>query len=268
MKWEEYVNTPSSTLKKEYNFKKDLKDMHSLLKLITITIFITSTIFAITNKDFTNNQNCDQIIEKNFLTICYDYELKAPKAVSYTLRGDQVNEVNIEERPYFKIEPTIAKEYRAAYTDYTHSGYDRGHLAPDAAFDWSQESLEETYSLANIIPQARKVNRYTWTKAERYARYVAVQRGIVNIINVVKYSNTPERIGDNKIAVPSGYYKILYSNDQSYTKCLYYKNDNNITTSEDRLTNHQVDCSELLPGGSVEDFAFLIPILMMLNNTF
>lgn len=236
-----------------------------LLKLIIVILFITNSTLAITNKDFINNQNCDQIIEKNFITICYDYTLKAPKAVTYTLRGDQVNALNIEERPYFKIERTIASEYRASYSDWTHSGWDRGHLAPDAAFDWSKESLEEVYTLANIIPQARKVNRYTWTKAERYARFVAVQRGIVNVINVVKYAKTPLRIGSHGISVPSGYYKVLYSDDQNYTRCLYYENDNNITTQDDRLTDHQIDCNELLPTAPVTDFSFLIPVLMVLD---
>lgn len=102
--------------------------MKNLKKVIILTLLLSNFIFAITANDFINNTDCDQIIEKNFLTICYDYNLKAPKAVGYTLRGDQVNELNIEERPYFKIEPTIAKEYRASYSDYTHSGYDRGHL--------------------------------------------------------------------------------------------------------------------------------------------
>jgi len=103
------------------------------------------------------------------------------------------------------------------------------------------------------------------TKAERYARFVAVQRGQVNVINVVKYSDTPERIGANQIAVPYGYYKVLYSDDQNYTKCFFYANDNNITTQDDRLTNHQVDCSELLPSKPITGFAFLIPILMLMN---
>lgn len=239
--------------------------MKTILKLITITALMTNSIFAITANDFINTTDCDQIITKNYLEICYDYNLKAPTAVSYTLRGDQINLLNIEERPNFKIERTIASEYRASYSDYTHSGYDRGHLAPDAAFDWSEESLSETYSLANIIPQARKVNRYTWTKAERYARFVAVQRDIINVVNVVKYDNNPQRIGSHGIAVPSGYYKVLYSDDQNYTKCLYYVNNNNITTQDDRLTNHQVDCSELVPAAPVTDFAFLIPVLMMMN---
>jgi len=228
-------------------------------------MFLAHSLFAITANDFINNKDCDQIIEKNYITICYDYSLKAPTAVSYALDGSLVNELNIEKRPYFKIERTIEREYRASYSDYTHSGYDRGHLAPDAAFDWSEESLDEVYTLSNIIPQARKVNRYTWTKAERYARFVAVQRGQINVINVVKYSNAPLRIGSHDIAVPSGYYKVLYSDDQNYTRCLYYDNDNNITTKDDRLRNHDVDCSDLLLVPPVTDFAFLIPVLMMLK---
>jgi endonuclease G len=239
--------------------------MKIILKITIITALMASSLFAITAKDFINATDCDQIIQKNFLSICYDYNLKAAKAVSYALHGDQVNELNIEERPYFKIEPTIEREYRASYDDYTHSGYDRGHLAPDAAFDWSEESLKETYSLANIIPQARKVNRYTWTKAERYARFVAVQRGLVNVINVVKYSDVPLRIGSHGIAVPNGYYKVLYSDDQNFTKCLYYENDNNIITGDDRLRQHEVSCNELIDNTPTTDFSFLIPILMILN---
>jgi len=65
----------------------------------------------------------------------------------------------------------------------------------------------------------------------------------VNIINVVKYPDTPERIGDHGIAVPEGYYKVLYNKDQNFTRCLYYENDNNITTSEDNLGDHVVDCN-------------------------
>lgn len=233
------------------------------IKIFILALLLTKSLLAISSQDFINSSDCNQIVDKTFITICYDYDLKAPKAVSYTLQGDLVNEVNIEKRPYFKVEKTIDPNYRASYSDYTKSGYDRGHLAPDASFDWSQESLDAVYTLANIIPQARKVNRYTWTKAERYARFIAVSLGEVNVINVVKYASNPPRIGKHGIAVPSGYYKVLYSTDQTYTKCLYYANDNNITTSEDRLRSHEIDCNELVP--VKKDYSFLIPILMMMS---
>ena len=238
--------------------------MKFFIKFIPIVLLSISSLFAISANQFVNDNDCNQTIDKEFLSICYDYNLKAAKAVSYTLQGDLVNELNIAKRPSFKVERSVSRSVRASNSDYTGSGYDKGHLANDAEFDWSQESLNATYTLANIIPQARKVNRYTWTKAERYARFVAVQLGQVNIVNIVKYSNNPERIGKHGIAVPSGYYKVLYSTDQSYTRCLYYSNNNTIDTSNDKLRNHEVNCDTFLP--IKEDYSFLIPVLMMMNN--
>ena len=212
---------------------------------IVLHITINPSSVPINSDDFINANKCDQIVNNGFIKICYDYNLKSPTAVSYTLQGDLVNELDIDERPRFKSEQTISRAYRAYYSDYTHSGYDRGHLAPDASFDWSQESLEAVYTLANIIPQAPKINRYTWIKAERYERFVAVQRTTVNVINIVKFDTIPKRIGSHGISVPSGFYKVLYSEDQNYTRCLYYENDNNITISEDRLADHDMDCKEI-----------------------
>jgi len=210
-----------------------------------IVVLLSTTLQAIETTQYINDDRCQQILDKEFFQVCYDHDLKAPKAVSYTLYGDLVNETNIKKKPSFKIDREIEKAYRASNSDYSKSGYDRGHLANDASFDWSQESLNSTYKLSNIIPQARKVNRYTWIKAERYARFIATQLGEVEVINLIQYSANPQRIGKNQIAVPQGFYKILYNNNHNYSKCLYYKNDNDINTKEDKLKQHEVECSNV-----------------------
>ncbi len=218
----------------------------TLLKKYTIIVtLLLSPLLALDSSQFINEDNCNQILDKEFFQVCYDHNLKTAKAVSYTLYGDLVNETNIEKRPSFKIDREVEKQYRASTKDYTKSGYDRGHLAPDASFDWSQESLDATFKLSNIIPQARKVNRTTWRKAEHHARFIATVLGEVNIINLITYPKNPTRIGKNQIAVPEGFYKVLYNNDQNYTTCLYYKNDNNINTKEDKLRQHEVECSTI-----------------------
>ena len=185
---------------------------------------------------------CDTIIDKVFLSICYNYDLKVAKSVSYTLDGDLVNELNIGDRPSFYEEPSLDNDQRASTADYNGSGYDRGHLAPDAAFDWSQESLDATYSLANIIPQVSEVNREMWVDAEQYARDKAVELGSVNILNIVKYNTTPNRIGTGGIAVSIGFYKVLYNDDESYKECYYYANEPNANSSSDVLASHTVNC--------------------------
>ena len=219
--------------------------MTLLKKYTLIATLLISPLLALDSSQFINEDNCNQILDKEFFQVCYDHNLKTAKAVTYTLYGDLVNETNIQKRPSFKIDREVEKQYRASTSDYTKSGYDRGHLAPDASFDWSQESLDATFKLTNIIPQARKVNRYTWKKAEKHARFIATVLGEVNIINLITYAQTPTRIGKNQIAVPEGFYKVLYNNDQNYTTCLYYKNDNNINTKEDKLREHEVECSTI-----------------------
>ncbi|NEW60052.1 DNA/RNA non-specific endonuclease [Sulfurovum sp. bin170] len=196
-------------------------------------------------KQFINEDNCHQILDKEFLTICYDYNLKVAKSVSYTLYGDLVNELNIKERPSFYVEREIDVEYRATTADYTNTGYDRGHLAPDASFDWSEESLDSTYSLANIIPQVPEVNRRSWVKVENYARAKAIELFELNIVNVVSYSSSPSQIGDNSISISDGYYKILFNIDEEYEECFYYANDFNASSEDDELEHHKVDCTTI-----------------------
>jgi endonuclease G len=222
---------------------KDEENITQIQKDINKTIQISN---------FINNENCDQIIESEFkiaqriLSICYDYNYKSAKYVNYTLDGNLVNELNLKDRLRFYTDQNIPKEYQATYKDYTYSGYDRGHLAPDADFDYDVEDLKVTYSMANIIPQDPNVNRYFWTKLERYERFVTTKLKILHVIIGVEFDENPNRIGDNKIAIPKGFWKILWNEKENYRKCFYYNNFVLGDADKDKLRNHEVDCNNLI----------------------
>jgi endonuclease G len=192
---------------------------------------------------FINEKNCNQIIDNEFIVMCYDYKKKAVKAVSYTLEGDLMNELNIEERPSFYVEPKLKPKDRVTVTDYINSGYDKGHMAPDAAFDWSQESLEAVYTLANIIPQAPQVNRRSWAKLEAFVRKKAEELGELNVVNVVKYGERSRRMGKHRMAISKGYYKILYNREENYEECFYYSNKLGVSADNDVVEEHAVSCA-------------------------
>ena len=192
---------------------------------------------------FINESNCSQIIDNEFIVMCYDYKKKAVKAVSYTLEGDLMNELNIEERPSFYVEPKLKPKDRVSVTDYINSGYDKGHMAPDAAFDWSQESLEAVYTLANIIPQAPQVNRRSWAKLEAFVRKKAEELGELNVVNVVKYGERSRRMGKHRMAISKGYYKVLYNREENYEECFYYSNKLGVSADNDVLEDHAVSCA-------------------------
>lgn len=223
-------------------------NLTKLLFLITPMIFMAcgseSTYNTVNYKaKFINDKSCNQIIDNEFIVMCYDYKKKAVRAVSYTLFGDLVNESNIKERPSFYAEKKLKPKDRIYTTDYTKSGYDRGHMAPDASFDWSDESLESVYTLANIIPQAPQVNRRSWAKLEAYVRDKSVELGELNVVNVVKYGIRSRRMGKHRMAISIGYYKVLYNEAYNYEECFYYSNKLGLSSDNDSVENHSVSCA-------------------------
>ena len=213
--------------------------------LTVATLALTTNLFAIDLANFINKDKCDQIIDKQVFTICYDYEMKGPKYVAYTLERDKVNVGNVKKRPRFYTESTIPAKYRSKTNDYTKTGYDRGHLANDASFDHDEKVVVKTYTMANIIPQAPEVNRKTWTKAEQRERDMAGKYKTINVLNGIVYSNNPNRIGKNQIAVPTAFWKAIYSNQNNFEECYLYENDLDAKVKGDKLQNHKIDCSKL-----------------------
>ena len=214
-------------------------------KILLLILLLLAALDATDLSQYINKQNCSQIIDKQVFTICYDYKAKGAKYVSYTLDGTKVNSVNIKKRSKFYTEKNLPNQYRSHNKDYIHSGYDRGHLANDASFDYDAKVVRKTYTMANIIPQAPTVNRRTWIKAEKLERSVAVSLGSVSVLNGVVYGSNPQRIGKNQIAVPDGYWKMIYNDDKDYKKCFYYKNELDAVAKGDKLRSHLVDCENL-----------------------
>jgi len=209
--------------------------------LILFAGFISSNSRADLRRDF-NKIQCDQVISTPYYQICYDYKAKGAKAVFYVLEGDLMDRVNIKKRPGFYAEKALPDSQRTYSADYTRNPYhaDRGHLAPDAAFDWSKDSLHAVYSMANIIPQYYMINRRSWLSAERYARQQAITHQSVQILNLVNYGDYGQRFPKSGIAVPYSYTKIIeVGSDKS---CFLYINDEAHYKVNRHLEDHRITC--------------------------
>jgi len=191
-----------------------------------------------------NTTKCDTIIDKNYYKICYDYKLKSALFVMYTLDGSLVDNPNITDRPSFYPEPNLPTKYQSHSNDYIGSGYDKGHLASDASFDYSQSSLDSVYSMANIIPQYPDVNRYAWIDTEKLERQKAKEFQKVKVIIGVDFSDNPQKIGADEISVAKGFYKKISTFDNSYKECFYYENIP-YDVANDSLKQHKISCSSL-----------------------
>ncbi len=208
-------------------------------------ILLSSTVIIALNatdiSDFINLNTCDQIIDKQVFKICYSYKYKGALAVWYELDGNLINKNNIKNRPDFYSEKNIPIQYRAKSQDYINSGFDRGHLAPDANFDYDLKTQVKTYSMANIVPQYPTLNRKAWIKAEKYERLIASKLKNITVINLIDYSKSTQQIGNNKLSVPNTFYKIIFNDEKNFKKCFKYENIE-INPETDELKNHQITC--------------------------
>ncbi len=167
------------------------------------------------------NQDENDIIhlDKSYYKIDYSKKYKGAVKVSYTLDGNKVNGGNIEQRPKFFTDTELPKKYATTPNDYNNTGLDRGHLAPDASFDYTKKAQLSTYTMANIVPQYPLVNREVWKDIEVLERYNASQFGTIKITNIVDYKGAKifTKIPSEEIA------KLKEKNNKNYFKNVQHR---------------------------------------------
>ncbi len=75
---------------------------------------------------------------------------------------------------------------------------------------------------------------------------MAKDLGRAYVLDIIEFSNKPKRIGRNKVAIPSGFYKMIYNVEKEFQKCFYYENDLKAKTKGDKLKSHVIECKVML----------------------
>ena len=80
---------------------------------------------------------------------------------------------------------------------------------------WSKQAMKESFYMSNICPQNPNLNRGDWNDLEEKSRQWAKKYGAVYIACGPIYdTKRPKRIGNNKVAVPHAFYKVILINDK------------------------------------------------------
>jgi endonuclease G len=85
-------------------------------------------------------------------------------------------------------------------------------MAPAADMRWDQQAMDECFYLSNMVPQVGKgMNQGIWKILEENVRTWAIARGELYIFTGPIYDDGVKKtIGENKVAVPTHLYKIIY----------------------------------------------------------
>ena len=174
---------------------------------IIILTLINFTLFSQSLPQTINLDN--QIIEYNGYTISYNETYEQPNWVYYVLKpSDLVGDVVIR-RNDFRGDSRI-KSGTASLDDYRGSGYDRGQLKPAGDEPCDSTQMSETFYMSNISPQDPSFNRGIWKKLENYVRTVTEKSDSVVVITGGVLTDGLKTIGENGVAVPESFFKVLY----------------------------------------------------------
>ena len=155
-----------------------------------------------------NSKSGGQIIKKKGFTLSYNADYKTPQWVAWELTKQET--IGDEGRTNKFLPDPDVRGAKAYTSDYTNSGYDRGHMAPAGDMKWSKEAMEESFLLSNICPQNSNLNRGDWKDLEEKSREWAKKFGAIYIACGPIYDNPfPNRIGNNKVGIPDAFYKVV-----------------------------------------------------------
>jgi endonuclease G len=171
--------------------------------------------------------------------LCYDAfailhsgESKTPVFVAQRLNRASIADTGEKRTNRFFPDARLRSAERGSLDDYKGSGFDRGHMAPAGDMP-SAQAMAQSFSLANMVPQAPEHNRGVWAKTVESTtrKYASRANGDIYIITGPVYypslSESPS-IGTGQVRVPKFLFKLVY--DEQKNKAWAYWNENSNST--------------------------------------
>jgi len=161
----------------------------------------------------TNNLT-NYLLAKPQFALSYNCDRGTPNWTSWHLDSTWLGSAPRQDD--FRNDPTLPGGcYQVLGTDYSGSGFDRGHMTPSADRTSSVPDNSATFLMTNMIPQAPDNNQGPWAVLEGEARTIVGQGNEVYIISGgvgtggVGSGGARETIAGGAVTVPASTWKVL-----------------------------------------------------------
>jgi len=112
------------------------------------------------------------LIQRDQYALDFNDTTHEPNWVSWDLTADDSGSAG--RSPNFFQDTTLpAGFYQVLTTDYSGSGYDRGHMCPSADRTATRADNDVTFFMSNMVPQTPDNNQGVWANFETYCRTLA-----------------------------------------------------------------------------------------------
>lgn len=191
------------------------------ITLIFLSLFLVNTLYS---------QEIRNIITNTFI-VKYSEELEQPLYIFYNVLcpNGEASRSGLDFKNYEGV-------HTSNNEDYVDNIWDKGHLAPAAAFNCDRETLKSTFSYLNCALQHQSLNRGPWRELEEFERNLAKIYDKVNVSVECHFSQSSTKLPTGA-TVPDGFTKIIEWDGRE--ECFYFPNDDvkGINWIEFRITN-------------------------------
>jgi endonuclease G, mitochondrial len=144
---------------------------------------------------------------KSEYVLSYNSGRKVPNWVSWELNTSYLGSTARQDD--FRPDNTLpASLPQAQLSDYSGSGYDRGHMCPSADRTLTVTANSQTFFLTNMIPQSANNNRGPWADLETECRNIARTGKELFVISGGVFSASSNTIGTG-VVVPDKTFKVI-----------------------------------------------------------
>ena len=183
------------------------KILVSLALLLSVGVFQSSF----------GQDRTDVRIKNNVFSVSYNETLEQPNWVEYEVRNI-TKKFDRGSMDFY----TPKNVYTSDNEDYKNNVWDKGHMAPAAAFTDTKENLKTTFSYLNCSLQFDKLNRGAWRELEAQERAWAKQFGTLKV-RIVLHFKPNHLVLPTGGHIPNGYWKLI-TFPNGNRECFYFPN--------------------------------------------
>lgn len=152
----------------------------------------------------------DYILEKPQFIISYCSKKNVPNWVAWQLNASWVGNEDRFSGNFISDTTLPPQFYRVKHSDYTNSGFDRGHLVRSKERTRNSEDNRATFLLTNIVPQTPDLNRGVWLRFEDYYLNKALKENKnMYIVSGGFFKTNETLLNKGIVAIPDSCFKIV-----------------------------------------------------------
>ena len=151
------------------------------------------------------------LVRHTYYTLSYNEKYEQANWVYYSLTDSMVMNAGEERSNSFRMDKLVPSG-SAKSSDYTRSGFDRGHLCPAGDMGFNPVAMSESFLMSNISPQTPDFNRGIWKELETTVRNWAKKEKSIAVVTGPVFKDNKGQIGQEEVLVPGYFFKVIYDN--------------------------------------------------------